>query len=223
LKWDQGVASRGNLKGNALPVKRNQNEVSVINRKITYADKPNGLGHKVVEHLAFANSQIPPQLNLEYLQSSEEKRLVHHYDMVVAPNMAWADWSENPWRNIIIPLAFQSPPLLNAILAFAAKHMNALASSEMGKLASIVPSRTSDILQERAMVLLAQEIRKMAMAGNAVPSTGSNVAHETNRNALLATMLVLCNVETVWPGKETLIGLEDLLTPLQILTSGKSI
>lgn len=136
------------------------------------------------------------------LQSLEHRRLLHHYDHIVAPNMAWADCQENPWRHIIIPLALQSPPLLNAILAFAAKHLNAITFSNSRETTSIAPARLSDKFQQHAMKLLAQEIRQFAtMDLSHSPTNANEEVSRTHRNALLATMLVLCNVETVWPGK----------------------
>ena len=147
-------------------------------------------------------SIIPMSLVLNPLPHIEQKRLMHHYDHVVAPNMAWADCPENPWRQIIIPMAFQSPPLLNAVLAFAAKHINAVTLANKGESTAVVLAPLSDKFQERAMKLLAQEVHKFATRDVSQPlSNVSEEASYNHRNALLATMLVLCNVETVWPGE----------------------
>ena len=147
-------------------------------------------------------STIPTPLVFYQLQSTEQRRLLHHYDHVVAPNMAWADCPENPWRHIIIPLALQSPPLLNAVLAFAAKHINAVAFANTGESTSIMLAPPSDKFHQQAMKLLAQEVRKFATKDISQPfSNVGEAASQNLKNALLATMLVLCNVETVWPGE----------------------
>jgi hypothetical protein len=36
------------------------------------------------------------------------------------------DSTNNPWRQLIIPLAFQSTPVMLAVLAFAANHIDAI-------------------------------------------------------------------------------------------------
>ena len=144
---------------------------------------------------------IPKPLLPFQLQRSEERHLLHHYDHIVASNMAWADCHENPWRHIIIPLALESPPLLNAILAFAAKHINAVSLSASRKSASIMPVSFPDNFQQKAVKHLAREIKEFAIERDSQASFGTPKDASRNRsNAILATMLVLCNVETVWPG-----------------------
>ena len=136
------------------------------------------------------------------LQDTEQRRLLYHYDHIVAPNMAWADMAENPWRHTIIPLALESPALLNAILAFAAKHLNAVSFSKLRENTSMMPVSSTDSFQQQAVKLLAREIQEFAAARSChtldiVGRDGS----QNRSNAILATMLVLCNVETVWPGQ----------------------
>jgi len=102
----------------------------------------------------------------------------------------------------VTSLALESPPLLNAILAFAAKHINAVSLSASRENTSMMPVSFPDTFQQRAMKFLAREIHELAIAENSRTSVG--VEHYVSRNrsnAVLATMLVLCNVETVWPGQ----------------------
>jgi hypothetical protein len=144
---------------------------------------------------------IPKPLLPFQLQRSDERYLLHHYDHVVASNMAWADCHENPWRHIIIPLALESPPLLNAILGFAAKHINAVSLSAARKSSSMMPVSFPDSFQQKAVKLLALEIKEFAAEKEYMASFGMpKVASRNRSNAILATMLVLCNIETVWPG-----------------------
>jgi hypothetical protein len=208
LKWDQGVASRGNLKGKSLPVKKTDTVLP-----LSYlVERPNtpevqirrsGDQSQGITTLSSLEISIIPQPLVSYpLQISDERRLLHHYDHIVAPNMAWADCPENPWRHIIIPLALESPPLLNAILAFAAKHINAVSFSAPRDNTSMMPVSFSDTFQQRAMKLLAREIHELATTEASWTSVGvEKVVNRNRSNAVLATMLVLCNVETVWPGQ----------------------
>lgn len=142
---------------------------------------------------------IPKSVMYCALQNNGHRRLLHHYDHIVAPNMAWADSPGNPWRHIIIPMAFQSPALLSAILAFAAKHIDAIKFSNQSKTVSNMPSTQVNVLQQRAMKLLAQEVQDLTRTTNSggIFETKSVLWNRTN--AILATMLVLANVETVWP------------------------
>jgi hypothetical protein len=157
--------------------------------------------HGIDPTFSLETRTIPKLLLPFQLQRSDERYLLHHYDHVVASNMAWADCHENPWRHIIIPLALESPPLLNAILGFAAKHINAVSLSTSRKSMSIMPFTYPDKFQQKAVKLLAQEIKKFATeTGSQVSSDIRRDVSRNRKNAILATMLVLCNVETVWPG-----------------------
>jgi hypothetical protein len=207
LKWNQGVASRGNLKGKALPVK----EALITLPNLHLVEGPKSLEiqirsaddfHGIPATSNLGTSAIPKSLVPFQLNTPNERRLLYHYDHIVAPNMAWADCLENPWRLVIIPLALESPPLLNAILAFAAKHVNALSFSNSMDSTSIVPIFVPDTFQQRAMKLLAREIQELASAESCPsPFTLDQNISRNRSNAILATMLVLCNVETVWPGQ----------------------
>ena len=144
---------------------------------------------------------IPQPLLTLQLRNSDERHLLHHYDRIVASNMAWADCHENPWRHTIIPLALESPPLLNAILAFAAKHINAVSMSGSKERTAIMPVSYPERFQQKAVKLLAREIQEFAARKDFQASSTTSQNISRNRlNAILATMLVLCNVETVWPG-----------------------
>lgn len=108
-------------------------------------------------------------------------------------------------------MALQSPALLSSILAFAAKHIDAIKFSN--SIAPISPGSLSSTLQQRAVKLLAQEVHdlsKNTSSRNCLIASNENSWNRTN--AILATMLVLCNVETVWPGKKPkIIRLFELL------------
>jgi Fungal specific transcription factor domain len=149
-------------------------------------------------------STIPNPLRPFQLETSDERMLLYHYDHIVASNMAWADCHENPWRHIIIPLALESPPLLNALLAFAAKHINAVSFSASKDSMSVMPVSLPERFQQKAIRLLAREIQDLATQKDSQTSLDTiRCSSQQRSNAILATMLVLCNVETVWPGKSS--------------------
>jgi hypothetical protein len=145
LKWDQGVASRGNLKGKSLPVKVIDKLLPVSylikgpNTPEVRIRQPDDQLQAITTLFSLQTRTIPKPICYSQIRSSEERRLLHHYDHIVASNMSWVDCPENPWRHIIIPLALESSPLLNAILAFAAKHINALSFSASRDSTSMIP------------------------------------------------------------------------------------
>lgn len=97
-------------------------------------------------------------------------------------------------------MALQSPSLLVSVLTFAAKHIDAIRFHGHSGTIAIAPQSQAGILQHRAMKLLAQEVHDFASSGNS--GTAPQARGSWGRsNAILATMLVLANVETVWPGK----------------------
>ena len=57
------------------------------------------------------------------MSPSSARELLHHYTNVVAAQMVWVDSAQNPFREIIIPLAMQSPALMLSILSIAAGDM----------------------------------------------------------------------------------------------------
>jgi hypothetical protein len=135
------------------------------------------------------------------LESRNVRFLLHHYNHVVAANMTWADSSENPWRDIIIPMAMESPLVLLSILTFAAKHMSAMAQSALLEAESRRAAHYSRLYGNQALKLLAQELRSITSLDQAGLSTSLVDSQTRHRyNSILATMLILCNVETVRPG-----------------------
>ena len=135
------------------------------------------------------------------LESQNVRFLLHHYSHAVAANMTWADSSENPWRDIIIPMAMESPLVLLSVLAFAAKHISAMAQSALLEAESSRAADYSRMYGNQALQLLAQELRPLTSLDQTRSSASLVDSHARSRyNSLLATMLVLCNVETVRPG-----------------------
>lgn len=93
LKWDQGVASRGNLKGKSTPVLQPElsKEASLKTGKTqdslpTVLVESRGKAKHVSEdtNVPIYNALVPLQL-----QSSGGRRLLYHYERIVAPNMTW--------------------------------------------------------------------------------------------------------------------------------------
>lgn len=121
-----------------------------------------------------------------YLQTQVVYDLVHYYDHVVAAVMPWLDGPQNAWRTIILPLAIECESLLLAILALSAEHY----SSKMGSTYATKTGPLSTCYRDRSLHLLAQSLRTELSEEQTTVRRGPACA-------MLATILVLCNVEMI--------------------------
>lgn len=113
--------------------------------------------------------------------------------------MVWVDGPDNPWRTTIMSMALQSKPLLNSVLAFAAEHLSAVLP-ENAPLRSDVTHRAKKY-RDVALGLLTSDMRSAAITSDAESSIESGVGNRNElANSVLASMLVLCNMETIRPG-----------------------
>ncbi|KIX02665.1 uncharacterized protein Z518_08607 [Rhinocladiella mackenziei CBS 650.93] len=226
IQWGQGVASRGKLTGRALPVlepapspipnSTGPNQERASPRSLTPAessdsreqgfdsvqraepDRPTTVPHTlrnafhpVYDESAFRN---PFALNLdlsayhlpEYLHGKSVQKLIHYFDNVVARIMPWVDGPENAWRTLMLPLAMESPSLLLAILALSAEHY----SSKMGSTWSTDDGLCSSHYRDKSLLLLAQNLRTEI-------TEDASVARRGAASAMLATILILCNLEMI--------------------------
>lgn len=198
LKWGQGVASRGKLAGKSVPVPP---------ESVSVPDEARVQDAAIVEENIASIVQLPIVPSLQSfssppLESRNIRFLLHHYDQVVAANMTWADTPENQWRDVIVPMAIESPLVLLSVLAFAAKHVSAMAQFALLDEESKKAAKYSRIYGNQALKLLTQELRLVTSVDQSKSCTSLLDTHPRRRyNSLLATMLVLCNVETVRPGE----------------------
>ncbi|RMZ81358.1 hypothetical protein DV738_g2166, partial [Chaetothyriales sp. CBS 135597] len=58
-------------------------------------------------------------------QDSTSRKLFYHYDQAIAPRMVWVDTADNPFRNIVMQVATQSPALMSSILTLASGDLRA--------------------------------------------------------------------------------------------------
>jgi hypothetical protein len=119
----------------------------------------------------------------DYLQDSSVRRLLDHYDHSVAATMVWVDSHENPWRNIMLPLAIESPPLLLSMLALSAEHLAArMRSSRVETCNEPILSRK---YRDKSLELLARQVRDEVRTGSKV-----GLIRRGPVNSTLATMLM---------------------------------
>lgn len=220
LNWDWGLASRGKLAGKRLPsvsstVAEKPKELisgSILSTESApcsgessifrvQGGESNATATSIVSYQHSRHVDINPLLCLpsSLLQDNISRRLFHHYEQFIAASMVWVDSDTNPWRTVMIPMALQSPSLLISILALAAEHLSVV-SNQDDVLGRTLTSR-SMAYRDRALQLLAVDMRSDAVAPAAKLLSESEVMHRNQvANSLLASMLVLCNMETVRPG-----------------------
>lgn len=203
----QGVASRGRLKGQAVPgygpvstppvdlrssVPQHDQERhdSVISSSQVFSKLPlEAVPHDTLTMQLGTVSNHSP-LVCSVLVERSAQRLLHHYRCLVSCRLPWIDSIDNPWRSIILPLAMESPSLFFAVLSMAAEDL-ALQLND----ASIPNgfSRDSKLYRERAMVLLTSDF------ANELTATSINSLSPKSITSVLAATLVLCNLEIKQP------------------------
>jgi len=128
----------------------------------------------------------------DYLQDRPVRQLIHYYDNVVATVMPWVDGPDNPWRTLLLPLTMKSQSLLLALLALSAEHYCSRSNSAW----PVDHGFLSSNYRDRSLHLLAQDLRT-EIVEDASP------ARQTQASGILATILVLCNLEMIRCGTAT--------------------
>ncbi|CAG8110147.1 unnamed protein product [Penicillium nalgiovense] len=107
LRWNQGVASRGPLAGNQVPVRN-----LIVGDASLEQDIPR-LSEQVqrtVSEQCLVSIPRVPNVQID----SMTLELMHHFNQNISTKLAWVDVPNNPWRQIIIPLAWASRAVLHA-------------------------------------------------------------------------------------------------------------
>lgn len=183
LRWGQGVASRGSLTGQQLPLRRSGNP-SLDSRGDLPRDQSN------YARIPTQISQINPHIDPAALE------LIYHYQQNVAGKLAWVDGPGNPWRQVIIPLAWTCPTVFHAVLS--------LSSEDLAHRYGDYHQRRFDLqctslhFRNQALSMLANHLGSIREKS---ALTSGNECISEARSALAST-LILYNVE--------LIGAEDV-------------
>ena len=216
IQFGQGVASRGKLMGKALPIiepaPSSTTEADLEARSLTpgeHSDPSDGFDDQdssTVSHslraafysspedtLAHNRSTLGRDLSTSYnlppyLQGRPVTELVHYYDNHVASLMPWVDGPENPWRALMLPLAFRSPShtLLLAMLAFSAEHYSSRPDFDWPENDGF----NTNTYRDRSLQMLAQDLQ-------AEIDEDASPARQLQASGILATILVLCNLEMI--------------------------
>lgn len=137
--------------------------------------------------------------NTVILRDNTARHLFHHYGKTIAATMAWVDTPENQWRSTMIPLALKSTPLLLSMLAFAAEHLSSVTLPSCSSLKEDLTKRAHNY-RDSALTLLASDLRSTTLISDSLDSIDRGISRKETINPVLASMLMLCNMETIRPG-----------------------
>jgi Fungal specific transcription factor domain len=136
------------------------------------------------------------------LQDRDMLKYVHHYDNQLAATLVWVDGEDNPWRKVILPLAFNEPSLLFSVLALAAEHLSKRAPDD--SLLQISRQADAGKFRDMSLKLLARHLKHEMQgqhsgqhSGQQLQKTSQNLDKAGSAKSILATMLMLCQLEMV--------------------------
>jgi len=119
--------------------------------------------------------------------------LFKHFTDVIANQLAWYDDDANPWRNLIVPLAYSSRTLFAAILAMSSG--NILSRMENNHDCTSLHFRSMQFHRENALKLLSKDFRDIRSL-SAMPWLPS---HSQLGKATLASVMILSYLEIHFP------------------------
>ncbi|KAH7136816.1 fungal-specific transcription factor domain-containing protein [Dactylonectria estremocensis] len=119
LKWVDGIAARGRLKGKKVPVHQSviSDDDQAVELPMSTTDDLGSLGPSE------ATSQYP-SVNTDFI--SFTSGLLEYYGKNIAGLMVWLDTDQNDYRRRVLPLAKSEPGLRFAVAAISVHHGSAL-------------------------------------------------------------------------------------------------
>jgi len=209
FKWTHSVASRGRLRGLQVPL---SNPAHDHNARPTSKAPVHGRGigpSYTAEHHednGFATNsgwEFGSLTNGSFIQNaltapsglsdSRSRRLLHHYCHVVAPQMAWIDSFQNPFRTILLPLAVESPAVLSSILAIS--DVDICSRHDFWSRSASESSTPWSQHLDQALGLLAERLRHEREQGDGDLSYARDQKYAIS---ILAAIIVLCLLEVKW-------------------------
>jgi hypothetical protein len=187
LRWANGIAVRGHLKGCKTP------NIDKPRRSSNTSSSKTSTSPNLIKSNDSDTSIAQPVLTLDSLESlvpglpDEDTiyRLLEHYDKNIAGLMVWIDSEQNEYRRLVLPLAQRQPVLLLAILAISSQHLAVTQNEE---------SSFSGQARDAAVSMISGQIRQVTGRLAAGHDLGSEIDAET-AEWMLASMLTLASYE----------------------------
>ncbi|KAF4778917.1 hypothetical protein HER10_EVM0012396 [Colletotrichum scovillei] len=188
LRWVEGVAARGHLRGRTVPTRPSSEDKAAFREedsKDIFTESPQL--HKIKD---FTTSVVI--LNAPTAQASQAceypdsltRVFMDYYRRNLAGLMVWMDSDQNHYRTQVVPLAANQPAIGFAIMAFAAQH-GAMALPDES-IAETARDRCLHLIQTRA-----QDMTARLIEGDDLDNHGDLADAEW----MLASILIMCNYE----------------------------
>ncbi|WQF86067.1 Putative zn(2)Cys(6) fungal-type DNA-binding domain, fungal transcription factor [Colletotrichum destructivum] len=192
LRWVNGVAARGYLRGRAVPVRPGpwvQDESETSNRPSlnvsTHIPTPCEAGGSRTQATVSGPDTIPRVPSCDLLGPTAA--FMDYYRQKVAGLMVWLDSDENFYRRKVVPLAESHPAIRFAIMALAAQHGTwTLPAESITVIAEDSRNRCLTVLQRRA-----REMTTRLMGGSELDQQEDMADAEW----MLASILIMANFE----------------------------
>ncbi|KAL7949634.1 fungal-specific transcription factor domain-containing protein [Trichoderma barbatum] len=201
LRWADGVAVRGKLKGRRLPVAGSMPMELPLPTVEECAPLPPPAPAPAPTPISGALSVIGPTAIsiskgiqsaaaapdlLNFTQWASSPEIIEYYDKYLAGRMVWIDSDENDYRNRMLPMAANAPGLRFAIAAFSLYHGPMQFPSEL--------ARYHEEARDACLEVLQRQLREMntRLISGAELNTRADVA---NAEWMLACILVIANYE----------------------------
>lgn len=155
LRWGQGIASRGRQAGKKVPPANIVVEdTSIVEIKREPISTPRKTKNR---QLSLASPTLTLELSPHVNQITAE--LLYHFQHDMSKKLVWVDIPTNPWRQVIMPLAWASRTVLHAVLALSSEDL--ASKFEQDNPRRLKLQQTSMVLRNNALVSLAEQIGRM--------------------------------------------------------------
>ncbi|KAI1028653.1 hypothetical protein LB503_002102 [Fusarium chuoi] len=203
LRWDQGVASRGNLTGKSVPLRppikhsmlrtHKQTRTNCIKKSTDDENTPYCQPRTAAENSLVVLSHPTQNVDLvdRHVRQAAHAVLFRHFNLEVASKLAWLDGPKNPWRTLVLPLAQRSSCLRLSTLGLAAAHMSVVSPQDKAALVQIHRS-----LRDATLYHLNQQMESEL---NCQVSGGEKNTQVSVLIEIILTMISLCYAEMFIP------------------------
>ncbi|KAK1705633.1 LOW QUALITY PROTEIN: putative Zn(II)2Cys6 transcription factor [Colletotrichum acutatum] len=186
LRWVEGVAARGHLRGRTIPTRPSSEDKTAFreddSKDICSESSMLGKRKEFMTSVAILNTPIAQLSQPCDYPDSLTRVFTDYYRRNLAGLMVWMDSDENHY---LVPLATNQPAIGFAIMAFAAQH---------GAMA--LPDESVEHARDRCLHLIqtrAQDMTARLIEGDDLGNHGDLADAEW----MLASILIMCNYENV--------------------------
>ncbi|OHE91662.1 hypothetical protein CORC01_13052 [Colletotrichum orchidophilum] len=186
LRWVDGVAARGHLRGRTIPTRPSPQDKAAFpkSHSETLVSRSSKLHEQKDCLLRVALPNPPVALTTQACNDFDSTVFMDYYRRNLAGLMVWLDSEENHYRTQVVPLAVNRPAIGFAIMAFAAQH-GAMAFPDES-VAENARDRCLHLIQRRAQNMTARLIKGDDLDDH---------ADMADAEWMLASILIMCNYE----------------------------